>query len=232
MSNLIPTIPANQVSTLTNEISSLTEQLQPASDDAIAARIQSLRNSGLSWPQGLDGKAAASVYVFALKGLPGEALKRTVTKIIQGEVSGITSFMPTPPQLAVMVRMEARPLVDARARARETLESLTTKPHETVRDPASVARVRALVRKVKDDAAEVREASQRGYTAVLPISHDQAEIYKKMLDLPDRPGGVDADAMAFRRKIMAKIDNADPPQSEEEPVDYFRKMQEEEDRRS
>ena len=214
---------------MTSEISSLTEQLQPASDDAIAARIQSLRNSGLSWPQGLDGKAAASVYVFALKGLPGEALKRTVTKIIQGEVAGITSFMPTPPQLAVMVRMEARPLVDARARARETLESLTAPVAQTVRDPASVARVRALVRKVKDDAADMREASQRGAMAILPISHEQAETYKRMLDLPDRPGAVDADAMAYRRRIQAKIENADPQQAEPVQGGYFKALQQQEE---
>ena len=177
-------------------------------------------------------KAAASVYVFALKGLPGEALKRTVTKIIQGEFEGITGFMPTPPQLAVMVRMEARPLLDARASARETLESLTAPSAGTVRDPASVARVRDLVRKVKEDAAEVREASQRGSMAVLPISHEQAETYKKILDLPDRPGGVDEDVMSFRRRIQTKIDNAEPPMPEPETPDpgaYFRAMQDEED---
>lgn len=211
------------------EISSLTEQLQPASDDAVTARILSLHNAGLAWPPGIDGKSAARVYGFALKGLPGEALKRTVTRIIRGEVETITSFMPTPPQLAVMVRMEARPLIDARARARETIESLTVNHAETARDPASVARVRALVRKVKDDAAEVREASQRGAMAILPISHEQAETYKRMLDLPDRPGAVDADAMAYRRRIQAKIENADPPQAEPVQGGYFKSLQQEED---
>lgn len=188
-----------------------------------------MHNAGLAWPPGIDGKTAARVYGFALKGLPGEAIKRTVTKIIRGEVETITSFMPTPPQLAVMVRMEARPLLDARARARETLESLTVNRAETVRDPASVARVRDLVRKVKEDAAEVREASQRGSMAVLPISHEQAENYKRMLDLPDRPGAVDADVMAFRRRIQAKIENADPPQAEPVPGSYFKALQQQEE---
>lgn len=192
-----------------------------------------MHNAGLAWPPGIDGKTAARVYGFALKGLPGEALKRTVTRIIRGEVETITTFMPTPPQLAVMVRMEARPLLDARARARETIESLTVNHAEIVRDPASVARVRDLVRKVKDEAADVREASQRGAMAVLPISHDQAEAYKKMLDLPDRPGAVDADAMAFRRRVQAKIDNADPPPAapQADPVQgaYFRDLQQQEE---
>lgn len=212
------------------EISSLTEQLQPASDDAVTARILSLHNAGLAWPPGIDGKSAARVYGFALKGLPGEALKRTVTRIIRGEVEEIKSFMPTPPQLAVMVRMEARPLLDARARARETIESLTANRAGTVRDPASVARVRDLVRKVKDDAAEVREASRRGYTADLPISHEQAETYKRMLDLPDRPGADDADTAAFRRRIVAKIENADPPLGDEPPQGrYFKALQQQEE---
>lgn len=190
----------------------------------------SLRNGGLDWPQGMDIKTAARVYGFALKGLPIKALKDTITKILRGEVEGITKFMPTPPQLAVMVRMEARLLVDARARARETIESLTVNHGETARDPASVARVRALVRKVKDGAAEVREASRRGYTADLPISHEQAETYKRMLELPDRPGADDADTAAFRRRIVAKIENADPPLGDEPPQGrYFKALQQQEE---
>lgn len=192
----------------------------------------SLRNAGLEWPPGIDGKTAARIYSFALKGLPGEALKSAVMKIIRGEFESIGRYMPTPPQLAVMVRMEARPLLDARARARETLESLSAGRAESVKDPAAVARVRDLARKVRDDAAELRDASVRGSMAFLPISHEQAETYQRILDLPDRAGAVDAEVLAYRRRVQSRIDTAEqpiPPQDEPVQGRYFLAQQQQEE---
>lgn len=211
------------------EISSLTEQLQPLSDDGNVARVLSLHNAGLAWPLGIDGHTAAKVYGFALKGLPGEALKRAVTRIIRGEVEEITRFMPTPPQLANLVRKEARPLVEARARAIDAIESIEAGREQKARNPAAVGRVRDLVRKVKEDASDMREASVRGSMAVSPISHEQAENYKRMLDLPDRPGALDPDVVAYRRRIQTKIDNADPPHVEPVQGAYFKALQQQEE---
>ena len=170
------------------------------------ARVLSLHNAGLGWPQGIDGKSAPKVYGFALKGLPGEALKRAVTKIIRGEIDGVTKFMPTPPELANLVRAEARPLIEDRARARETLDAYERGlPEKT---PEAKARVRAMVDAFKRDHKAQKDASVRAARFDEPLTPEQEARYRAILDLPDRVGGPDADQADYRSRIQAKLAKA------------------------
>lgn len=185
-------------------ISDLTGQLQPLSDDGTIARVLSLHNAGLQWPPGLDGKVAPKVYGFALKGLPGEALKRAVTRIIRGEVPTVTRYMPTPPELAALVRAEARDLYADRGRLLLALDSMETGKPMPERDQSAVDRVRQLVAGVKLAAIEARQNSGRGALPEEPASPEEVERLQKILDLPD-VANVTAEHMAARRRASARI---------------------------
>lgn len=209
----------------------MTEQLQAASDDAIIARVLSLRNAGLRWPQGIDEKTAARVYGFALKGLPLAALKSAVTKIIQGEFADIRDFMPTPPALAALVRAEARPLIDRRANLKltqEAMERVSSGEASEMPDEAAKARVRAMVAGVRASAEAFKRQNSPNYKPDASISAEQADYYRQILALNDAPN-VSADHMAARRFASKRIETADPPHVEPVQGAYFLALQQQEE---
>lgn len=224
----LQTTAGNLPSTLNRELSEVTERLQPASHDGIAAAILKLHRAGLSYPPGVDPVKAGDIYAFALKGVALEAIKRAMTKIIQGEIPGVRDFIPTPPALAAIVKAEASELWRHRERLLLALDSVKAGGPGAEATPEAKARVRALVAGVRAAAADVREQERRGYQASVPLTHDQAEYFSKILALKDAPA-VSADHMAARRFASKKIEEADPPHVEPVQVGYFLALQQQEE---
>ena len=147
---------------MNQQLSTLTEALQPASDDAIASGLLKLHRAGLAYPPGIDANAAGRIYSFAMKGIPIEGLKRAIERIVRGEVEGQNmNFIPTPPAFASLARREATALYADRSRIRETLNAIETgRAPSATKDPATIARVRAMVALVKETTEEMNAADR------------------------------------------------------------------------
>lgn len=113
-----------------------TEQSRPASSVEIAEALKVLFNS-LPFQRGTDPETAVIAYTEALRGASVEGIRAGISKFLRGECEGVSSkFIPTPPELARIVRTTAVPQrvpqigyqrrdekgMDARAKARMRLK--------------------------------------------------------------------------------------------------------------
>lgn len=231
MSNDLALTTANRLSTLRQEISDLTERLSlKASDDAITARVLFLKRSGMKLPGDVDAEKIDRIYGFALKGCTADGLKTVTERLVQGGYPDLNpAFIPTPAELARLVRAEDTKAATARARAVEMVEAMKPDaPASAKVDDAARARIRAMVAGVKMAAKEARENSGRGAIPEAPITAEEADRISKILALPDAPN-VTAEHMAARRRAEAKIENADPPHIEPVQGAYFKALQQQEE---
>lgn len=199
MSNL----PA-QISTLSREIGALTEKLAPAGSDTIARYLLSMRKAGMAIPAGMKPDDLEATYGYALADVPAYGLHRAVEKLLKGEYEIERGFIPRPPELAAMARLEAKVIREDLARLRErerTLKDLSEKPCEV--DEASRARVKALLANFRKGHAEAK-AKQRGQPVHMPMSPEQADYWSKISALPDAES-LSAENMEHRRKIGSEL---------------------------
>lgn len=203
------------LSTLTREISVLTEKLQPINDDQAGVAFRRLLMTGLSLPASMDAAKAPAIYAFALRNVSAEGLTRAVEKVIRGEYDNINrAFMPTPPELAALARGEERILVNDMVRLKEKREALIAKPVEKDRSPEVMARVRALRQKAKK---ELQSPSQNMPTSA-PMTDEQAAYWAKINSMVDA-NNVSAEQRAFRGKITADLQSHEPAQTKEPTSD-------------
>jgi hypothetical protein len=188
MSNALQTL-SNRLSILDQEITTLTDQLRPASDDAVKSKLLSLQRSGLQWPPGIDAKRAPEIYAYALKAAPTACLKLAVEKIIQGEVEGVELYIPTPPALAAMVRKLAAPMIEDAARVRSIREAMTP-PGETA-DPEEQDRQLARIREMHQGFKDYRAALKAEEEAARPkMSEAEANRFYRNKEFPaEQPRG-------------------------------------------
>lgn len=207
MTNDLTLTTASRLSTLRREISELSEKLARASDDAITARILFLKRSGMKLPGGVDADKIDRIYGFALKGCSHEGLKAVTERLIQGGYPEINpAFIPTPAELARIVRAEDAKMAAARARAVELIEAMQPEaPAAAKVDEGAKERIRKMVAGVKLAAKEAKENEARGYRPEMPLSPEEAERYRKILALPDAKE-VNEEHMAYRRRIAAKLE--------------------------
>lgn len=179
----LQTTTGNQPLTLAEKISAANDKLRPASDDAIASAIIKLAGAGLAFPAGIEPSGAARVYQFALRGVSLEALKRSVMRIVQGEIESVRNFIPTPPALASIVKAEARELWADRERLMLTAESIKLSGGREPASEESKARIRELNRQVQERARELREAEK---FALYDKPEDELNrIFKNKVDPPE-----------------------------------------------
>lgn len=198
MSNSLTTL-----STLHNEITDLQRKLSPAGDEVVAKALSTLRTAGLRAPEGIPAAEINKVYSFALAGLAGYALNKTIRRIIQGEIEGITAFIPTPPELAKLTRAEQAKITEDLIRAKATAEAM--RPQEQVKVTAEgKARIRELLAQFRIDN-EARKARERGTLAPdLPLTPERENELRRMLALKDADN-ITAEQLAFRRRIEMKL---------------------------
>lgn len=185
MGDLLTTTTSNQLSTLDQKISSATDLLIPASEDAIASAIIKLASCGLPFPTGIDPTNAARVYQFALRGVAREAIKRVVVRIVQGDVPTVREFLPAPPALAALCKAEARELWTDRERLLATKEALEFKPAGGQKTEEAKAKVRAMVQAVKDQAAADRSADKDAFYN--KPEDELNRIFRNKVFPPDEP---------------------------------------------
>lgn len=187
MGDLLATTTGNQLSTLEAKITAATDLLKPASDDAIASALIKLAGAGLPFPTGIEPSNAARVYQFALRGVSLEALKRTVMRIVQGDVERAREFIPTPPALAALVKAEGRELWMDRERLLLTADSLRAGEQREPASEESKSRVRAMVRQVQDNAAAIREEAKDEFYN--KPEDELNRIFRNKVDPPPTPPG-------------------------------------------
>lgn len=146
-----------QLSTLKQEIGTLTDQLKPASADFLAKCLNRLKASGMAVPTGIAPEDFIREYSFALDGIAEVGLVRAFQKLKRGEYPDVNpDFIPRPAALAVIARNEARTIHQDLARLKEKQASLDlvfnrpAPPSEEAK-----ARVRNLIQQFK--AARVIE---------------------------------------------------------------------------
>lgn len=147
MTNLPATL-----STLEREITTLTNDLAPASSEAIAACIDAMKRAGMAVPVGIPASEVVAEYAVALRSVPKIGLKDAMRRIRQGEYTDMDySFMPRPAELARRARAEATRYRADLVRKRETIDALLAAPVR--KDPETVDRVRKLLSSFKQGTA-------------------------------------------------------------------------------
>lgn len=185
MGDQLATTASSQLSTLDQKISSATDLLISASEDAIASAIIKLAGCGLPFPTGIDPNNAARVYQFALRGVSREAIKRVVMRIVQGDVPTVREFLPAPPALAALCKAEARELWTDRERLLATKEAMEFRPSGGQKTEEEKANVRAMVRAVKERAKANRdEAKDEFYNKP---EDELNRIFRNKVFPPDEP---------------------------------------------
>lgn len=183
MGNL-QTTTGNQLSTLEDKISAVNELLRPASDDAIASAVIKLSGAGLPFTTGIDPANAARVYQFALRGVSIAAIKRTVQKIVQGEVPTVREFLPAPPALAALCKAEAREIWMDRERLIATKEALEFKRPGGTKTPEAKARVRAMA---ADFVASVKQAKEQNFALYQRSEDELNRMFMNKVFPPSEP---------------------------------------------
>lgn len=153
-------MPSNAVSILEQKISSAIEDVKPASESAISARLLKLEAAGMSYDSKIQNPA--KVYWFALRNLPWVSIRHVTEKLISGEYPKHTRYIPIPAEMAALVRSHASALYDTLARLKLTSEALRGEPDK---DPEELERERIAIRAMHQDykghMAQLRAEEQR-----------------------------------------------------------------------
>ncbi|WP_143523922.1 hypothetical protein [Rhizobium rhizosphaerae] len=134
----------------TPETIDLTDRIRATDSGVVLDALESLMTAGFSIPGNIRPDVVGKVYAYALDGLPAIALRSVARSLIRGECGQPENgYLPRPPELAALVRAEARRLADDRRRAIETRDSLRlAKAQRPAASEEAKARVRALVESV------------------------------------------------------------------------------------
>lgn len=191
----------NRHSTLSLEITALTERLAPAGDDAILRSLDVMQTAGMTMPQGIDPRKLLPVYQYALCGVPACGLSAATQKLIRGDYATnanvLLGTIPKPPVLAALAKSEAAVTRAELARRRDLAEALNPMQPETRRSPEIRERVRVRLRQFR---AEHAASKATGAMPGEPPSIERAAALTRMLDLPDTTA-VSAEQRAFRAKL-------------------------------
>lgn len=146
-------ISLGQTSTLDRQITELSEILAPSASDAVAYALKAMGEAGMSVPTSIKPDESVAVYRFAMQGLPAIALRAATEKLIRGEYDRpCLGIIPTPPELAALVRIEAASYRGDMVRLRSAKDSVDDA--ERLRQP----RDEGAKRRVR----EIRERFRRG----------------------------------------------------------------------
>jgi len=152
----------------------------------------------MPYPPGLDPSNAARVYLFALRGVSREAIKRTVQKIVQGDVPSALNFIPTPPALASLCKAEAREMWADRERLIITRDSLIGERDRAPKTAEEKARVAAMVAQVKANADALRDEVKDAFYN--KPEDELNRIFRNKVDPPAEQGPVKFDDDDWHRR--------------------------------
>ncbi|HEV7317692.1 MAG TPA: hypothetical protein VGO04_03665 [Ensifer sp.] len=156
-----------RLSTLSREITALTERLAGVSEAAVLRSLDAMQTAGMTMPPAIEPKKILAVYHYALCGVPGSGLAAATQKLIRGDYAAnpnvLLGTIPKPPVLSALAKAEALTLRAELARKREIVAALTADRTDKRRSAASRSRVQALLENFRRaHAAARREASQLG----------------------------------------------------------------------
>lgn len=123
------------------------------------------------------------VYSFALAGLSHDAIVIAVKRLIRGEYDINKAFIPTPPELAAIVRSEAKNIMDDLVRLKATAEAMRPQEKATPADEGMKARIRERLAEFRASHRMAKEA-ERGQV-VAEVTPEKAAMLRKILALPD-----------------------------------------------
>ncbi|WP_244512646.1 hypothetical protein [Ensifer sp. LC163] len=191
----------NRLSTLSREITALTDRLAPASDDAILRSLNAMQTAGMTMPQGIDPGKLLPVYRYALAGVPACGLSAATQKLIRGDYAAnanvLLGTIPKPPVLAALAKSEAAATRAELARRRDLAEALNPTLNVAERSPEIRERVRVRLRQFRaEHTAAKAVAPMPGETP----SVERAGALARMLDLPDT-ADVTNEQRAFRVRL-------------------------------
>ena len=197
MTNALTTL-----STLEQQITAVSGRLRPAGDDAVAKALRSLQAAGLGLPAGIEPKGVGMIYTYALGGLSHDALNIAVKKIIRGEYNINRAFIPTPPELAAIVRAEAKVITDDLVRLKATAEAMRPAEPAKVSEEGK-ARIRKMLEEYRASHRLAKEA-ERG-NVVPEVTPEKIAMLSRIMALPDAKE-ITAEQMANRRAAAVLIE--------------------------
>lgn len=195
-------------STLTQEIGVLTDALRPAAAEAINNFIEDLNSRGFAYPTSISPEKVLEEYAAVLSRYSVGALSKARRKLRDGEFDKFRGFLPTPAEFAEIVRREQRVISEDLARARAKLEAITPEP-AIEKTAEAKARVRALLGQFRASVA-ASKAQERGAVADDSVSPEMADMWAKIMDLPDAKE-VGIEQIQYRNAVRAKLAKASQP---------------------
>lgn len=190
----------NRHSTLSLEITALTERLAPASDDAILRSLNVMQTAGMTMPAGIDPRKLLPVYQYALAGVPACGLSIATQKLIRGDYAGnanvLLGTIPKPPVLAALAKSEAAATRAELARKREIAVALSPTVPKARRSPEIRERVRVRLCQFRTDHAAAKAKAAMPTPAQSP---ERAEAFSRMRDLPDATDDAAAQQIVWKR---------------------------------
>lgn len=142
------------------------------------------------------------IYTYALGGLSHDALNIAVKKIIRGEYNINRAFIPTPPELAAIVRAEAKVITDDLVRLKATAEAMRPEEPAKVSEEGK-ARIRKMLEEYRASHRLAKEA-ERG-NVVPEVTPERIDMLSRIMALPDAKE-ITAEQMANRRAAAALIE--------------------------
>lgn len=179
---------------------------RPASSAEISDALRVLFEAGLPFQRGVKVDGVALAYVEAMTGFPVESIHAGIRKFLRGECEDVSPrFVPTPPELARIVRTAVIPVRIPAARWIEPIR----------RDDGERARMRLKVPMFQYAFARgcmdlLAEANAQGFTAMAALAT------KWGIDIPEEFAGVqddriESDWRAARARAWNEIDRNPPP---------------------
>lgn len=161
-----------------------------------------MRRAGASAPNGMEWDDASKVYEYALKDVPSSALKIVTKKFVSGEYENMEyRYIPRPPELAAMCRMEARSIHEDLRRLnekKETLSLLAPKPKASEDE-------KERIRKMHKDFMAHHAATKEGFIVQEPMTEEKAEYWRAIMELKDSPSDR-PETEVFKRSIKVQIE--------------------------
>ncbi|CAN7348927.1 MULTISPECIES: hypothetical protein [Ensifer] len=199
------TLSTNRYSTLSREITALTERLAPASDDAILRSLNVMQTAGMTMPQGIDPRKLLPVYQYALAGVPACGLSVATQKLIRGDYAAnanvLLGTIPKPPVLAALAKSEAAATRAELARRRDLAVALNPTGPVPERSPEIRERVRVRLRQFRAEQAAVKAAKAMPSEAP---AVSRAGVLAEMIGLPDA-ATITTEQRAYRVRLEREM---------------------------
>lgn len=163
--------------------------------------------NALPFQRGTDPQLAALAYIEALQGLSAQAITEGVRKFLRGECEGVsTKFVPTPPELARIIRTAVVP-------SRIPEKQIAARPEPTLAERGRMKLKMSLFSfaMTGPGARKVEEANRAGFEASIALAQEWGVPIPEETWAAFKMDGAEQEWQRQRNIAWHRIENSPPP---------------------